>query len=210
MPKLALIGDGQERQHGGLMHVSVALLSMYIPAGQCTVRVLAEGGDSRPSGSTARNLQTEKGGPSRPLANGVQRSVMRDRDTKEMSAGCENDTTLLVEGRNTHDALVALATVNSGRKKLTDGTLGAQSTLKLLPVNGKSDDENSWIKGATSRTETATSSKVTATSVMGGSTIFNDQMKSLAGSKPIGSLTGGKVHREALKVKFADSTAELC
>jgi hypothetical protein len=84
--------------------------------------------------------------------------------------------------------------VNSGKKKLTDGTSGVQSMLTLLPVNGESEDEIDCMKGATSRTETATSSNVTTTSVMGGSTNFKDQTKSLAGSKPKGNLTGGDVH----------------
>jgi hypothetical protein len=87
-----------------------------------------------------------------------------------------------------------LDTVNSGKKKLTDGTIGVQSMLTLLPVNGESEDEIDCMKGATSRTETATSSNVTTTSVMGGSTNFKDQTKSLAGSKPNGNLTGGHVH----------------
>jgi hypothetical protein len=34
-----------------------------------------------------------------------------------------------------------LDTVNRGKKKLTDGTIGIQSMLILLPVNGESEDE---------------------------------------------------------------------
>ena len=77
-PKLVLMGEGQVRQHGGATHVAVEFVSMYMPAGQRTVRDLEDAGDSRPSGNTTRNFQTEKGGPSCPVDNVLQSSVISD------------------------------------------------------------------------------------------------------------------------------------
>jgi hypothetical protein len=37
---------------------------------------------------------------------------------------------------------VTLGTVNRGKKKAIDGAFGTQSTLKLLPENGISEEEN--------------------------------------------------------------------
>ena len=85
--RLLLMGDGQCRQQGGLVHTLDALVSMYIPAGQNTVRVIAEAGDVRPSGKTARTFQRESGGPSWPLDRGEHRRVMRSRDMKVKAAG---------------------------------------------------------------------------------------------------------------------------
>lgn len=99
----------------------------------------------------------------------------------ENSAGCEKETRPVADDTNTHDASVTLATVNSGKKKAVDGSLGTQSMLKLLPVNGNSAGKNDFILGRTSRTDTGTFSKLTKVSVIAGSTIFKAHMKSLAG-----------------------------
>lgn len=82
--------------------------------------------------------------------------------------------------------------------------------LILLPVKNTSRDEIACMKGSKSRTETATSVKVTKSSVMAGSTILKDHMKSLAGSIPSVKLMDGKVHAEAFTVALNDRTAELC
>jgi hypothetical protein len=106
---------------------------------------------------------------------------MIDREIKINWAGCVKEVKPAVAGKNTQDVFVTLSTVNSGKKKAVDGADGSQSMLKLLPVNGKSEGENAFTVGETSRTETATSSKVTITSVTAGSTNFKAHMKSLAG-----------------------------
>jgi hypothetical protein len=160
IPKVELIGDGQAEQHGGVGHELVAFCSMYMPAGQCTVRLDVEAGDSRPSGNTARTFQTEKGGPSWPLDNAKQRSVMRVLEMRKNWAGCEKEVKPTVAGRNTHEALVTLAAVNSGKKNTVEGEDGTQLRLKLLPVNGKSSGEKACTVGKTSTTETATSTMV--------------------------------------------------
>ena len=54
-----LIGEGQVRQQGGDAHVKVALVWIYMPEGQRTVRVEVDAGDSRPSGNTTRTFQIE-------------------------------------------------------------------------------------------------------------------------------------------------------
>ena len=64
IPTLMLIGAGHERQQGGEMHAGAILNSMYIPAGQRTVRETVDADDSRPSGNLTLIFQTEKGGPS--------------------------------------------------------------------------------------------------------------------------------------------------
>jgi len=78
--KLALIGDGQARQHGGETHTLVTLSSMNILAGQRTLRLVVEAGDSRPSGNKTLAFHTERGGPSCPLLKGSQCSVIRVRE----------------------------------------------------------------------------------------------------------------------------------
>ena len=85
--KLLLMGDGQVMQQGGASHVAVEFVSMYMPAGQRTVRDLADADDSRPSGNTTRNFHTENGGPSCAVDSGLHSSVMRVGDTKMKVAG---------------------------------------------------------------------------------------------------------------------------
>ena len=121
---LALMGDGQSKQHGGDEHVVVTLARMYIPGGHRTVRDCAEIGDSRPSGNTTRIRQTEYGGPSCPMDNGSHRSCISDSEIDTKCAGCENEDILVVSGKNMHDALVTLRAVNNGTKNLDTGALG--------------------------------------------------------------------------------------
>ncbi len=114
MPKLVLIGEGQASQHGGLEHVADELDCTNIPAGQRTVSVLADAGDSRPSGNVTRTLHTEKGGPSSPIVNGSQRSLIREAAIDSNFASFVTDDMPRVAGTSTHDALVTLETVNNG------------------------------------------------------------------------------------------------
>jgi hypothetical protein len=88
---------------------------------------------------------------------------MRDCEINEKSAGCEKEAmpVAVAVGRNLHEAFVTLVTVNSGKKKAAEGSLGTQSILKLLPVNGKSAGKNACTVGKTSKTDTGTLLKVT-------------------------------------------------
>ncbi len=61
---LVLDGEGHARQHGGDTHAVAALSSMYMLAGQRTVRETLDTGDSRPSVNITLTFHTEKGGPS--------------------------------------------------------------------------------------------------------------------------------------------------
>ncbi len=85
--KLLLMGDGHVRQQGGASHVAVVFVSIYMPAGQRTVRDVADGNDSRPSGNMTRTFHTENGGPSCAVDSGLHSSVMRVGDTKMKVAG---------------------------------------------------------------------------------------------------------------------------
>ena len=118
---LALMGDGQSKQHGGDKHVVDALVRMYIPGGHRTVRDCADVGDSRPSGNTTRIRHTEYGGPSR---TGEHRSCMRDTEINTKCAGCEKVDILVVSGKKMHNALVTLRAVNNGTKNLDAGAMG--------------------------------------------------------------------------------------
>ena len=109
------MGEGHTWQHGGFVHEAVAFVEIYIPAGQRTVSFAVEAGDSRPSGNTARMDQSEYGGPSCPLVNGLHCNVMSDKETEVNSAGQEKEVRPDVSGRNTHAAWVTLGTVNNGK-----------------------------------------------------------------------------------------------
>jgi hypothetical protein len=137
---------------------------------------------------------------------------MSDWDMKAKYAGREKFAKPGEVGRNTHTVWVTLGTVNNGKKKTVAGTLGTQSTLMLLPVNGTSADENALTWGATSRTATSLSSNVIKASALTGSNIFMAQTKSFPGSRNfpwnIISFMDGEVHLEALNVAVTDNIAE--
>ena len=71
-----------------------------------------------------------------------QRIVITDCEIDEIKAGCEKETIPVDQGKKMHDAFVMLVTVYSGKKNDVEGGLGIQSTLRLLPVNGTSSDDN--------------------------------------------------------------------
>ena len=126
-------------------------------------------------------------------------------------AGWEKEVRLESAGTNRQEVFVMLATVNSGRKNAVDGGEGEQSRLKFPPLKGTMVEDNAWMVGSMSRTETVTSPKVTNTSEVAGMTILSAQMKSLAGSaRPTGTFMDGNVHTDEFRVAFDETIATLC
>ena len=109
-----------------------------------------------------------------------------------------------------HEVFVMLATVNSGRKNAVDGGEGEHSRLTFPPLKGMRGEDNARMVGSMSRTETATSPKVTNTSEVAGSIILRAQIKSLAGfTRPTGTFMDGDVHTDEFNVAFAETIATL-